>query len=100
MEFLLLLAVAFSASLYIGWPHAENEEPENGKLVILRDRRAMLLAELREFDTDLANGRITEDDRRAGRRTIGPELRDVTELLRSLGEHSAPISRARTKHSN
>ena len=92
MEWLLLLVVAIGTALYIGWPHAALDEPESDEVVTLGDRRTVLLAELRDFDADLANGRISEDDRRTGRRAIGPELRDVTERLRSLGEDTEPAS--------
>lgn len=85
MEWLLLLAVAIAAATYIGWPHVVLDESEDVEVTTLRDRRTVLLAELRDFDRDLANGRISEDDRRAGRRAVGPELREVTERLRSLG---------------
>lgn len=85
MEWVLLLAVAIVTAIYIGWPHATLDESEDDEITTLRDRRTVLLAELRDFDTDLANGRISEDDRRAGRRALGPELREITEHLRSLG---------------
>ena len=94
MEWVLLLVVAIATALYIGWPHADLDEPESDEIVTLRDRRTLLLAELREFDTDLTNGRISEDDRRAGRRALGPELRDVTERLRGLGESTEPAPAA------
>lgn len=92
MEWLLLLAVALAAALYIGWPHVALDEPESDELITLRDRRTVLLAELRDFNRDLANGRISEADRRAGRHAVAPELRDVTERLRSLGESADPTS--------
>lgn len=94
MEWLLLFAVAIAAATYIGWPHVVPDQSEDVEVTTLRDRRIVLLAELRDFDTDLANGRISEDDRRAGRRALGPELREVTERLRSLGDpdHSTPES--------
>ena len=92
MEWLLLLLVAIGAALYIGWPHADLDTPESDEIVTLRDRRAVLLTELRDFDADLANARISEDDRRAGRRALAPELRGVTERLRSLGEDTEPAS--------
>jgi hypothetical protein len=100
MEWLLLLIVSLTAALYIGWPHVDLDEPECDELVTLRDRRTVLLAELRDFDRDLANGRISEDDRRAGRRTVAPELRDVTERLRSLGESTDSAPPASPEPSN
>ncbi len=92
MEWVLLLVVAVATALYIGWPHPDLDEPEDDETATLRDRRAVLLTELRDFDADLANGRISEDDRRAGRRALAPELRDVTERLRSLDESTEPAS--------
>ena len=92
MEWLILLVVAIATALYIGWPHADLDEPDDEAIVMLRDRRTLLLAELRDFDTDLANGRISPDDRRDGRRALAPELRDVTERLRALGEAPDPTS--------
>ena len=100
MEWVLLLVVAIGTALYIGWPRVDLDEREDDEVVTLRDRRAVLLAELRDFDADLANGRITEGDRRAGRRAIGPELRDVTELLRSLGESAERAPAAPPEPSN
>jgi hypothetical protein len=52
---------------------------------LLAERR-MLLAELRELDDDLAAGRISAEDRLAGRRALAPRLRAVTETLRGRGE--------------
>ena len=72
----------------------------NWKMHLDRSQARALLAELRDFDRALANGRISEDDRRAGRRTVAPELRDVTERLRSLGESTDSAPPASPEPSN
>jgi hypothetical protein len=51
----------------------------------LEAERSRLLEELRELDDDAAAGRISRDDRQAGRRGIAPRLRAVTEALRARG---------------
>ena len=86
MEWLLLLLVAAVAATYVGWPRGSLELIDGTEADRLRDRRTELLAELDEFDADLAMGRIAEDERRSGRRAIAPELRAVTEQLRDLDE--------------
>ncbi len=91
MEWILLLAVAIATAAYIGWPHTPPEQSEDDEVATLRDRRTVLLTELRDFDTDLANGRISDEDRHAGRRALAPELREVTERLRALG-HCSPAT--------
>lgn len=90
MEWLLLLLVALVTALYIAWPRVDLDERANDEIATLHERQAVLLAELRDFDADLANGRISEDDRRSGRRALAPDLRDVTERLRLLGEFTEP----------
>ena len=52
----------------------------------LREERERLLAELRELDEDAASGRISDFERLAGRRALAPQLRAVTEALRSAGD--------------
>lgn len=86
MEWLLLLLVAAVAAAYVGWPrgNAAFLDPSEGDR--LRQRRSQLMLELSELDADLAQGRISDEDRRAGRRAVAPELRELTERLRDLGE--------------
>lgn len=84
MEWALLVLVAAAAALYVGWPAGDLELADTSEVDGLRGRREELLAELAEFDADLAMGRITEDERRSGRRAVAPELRAVTERLRDL----------------
>ena len=86
MEWALLLVVAAIAAAYVGWPRADAGLLDDTEADRLRERRLELLGELGEFDRDLAEGRISEADRRAGRHEIAPELRSVTERLRELGE--------------
>ncbi len=86
MEWALLLVVAAAAAAYVGWPRGDDGFLDASEADRLRERRSELLSELAEFDSDLATGRISEDDRRSGRRAVAPELRSVTERLRDLGE--------------
>ena len=86
MEWLLLLLVAGGAATYVGWPRGSLMLAPGSEREELRNRRAELLDELAEFDADLEMGRISEDERRSGRRAIAPELRAVTERLRDLDE--------------
>lgn len=86
MEWVLLLVIAAGAAAYVGWPRGETAFLDASIPDRLRLRRTELLAELTEFDSDLALGRISEADRQSGRRAIAPELRAVTEQLRELGE--------------
>ncbi len=79
MEWVVLLAVALAAALYIGWPTVaeRSEEPNWGD-----DRRRALLRALAELDTDLEQGRISQADRRIGRQALGAELRTLLEAGR------------------
>jgi len=86
MEWVLLLLVAAAAAAYVGWPRDEVMFADVSEADRLRQRRSELLDELAEFDSDLEQGRIAEDERRSGRRAVAPELREVTERLRTLGE--------------
>jgi hypothetical protein len=86
MEWVLLLLVAAAAAAYVGWPRDEALFTDASEADRLRQRRSELLDELAEFDSDLAQGRIAEGERRSGRRAVAPELREVTERLRALGE--------------
>lgn len=86
MEWVLLLLIAAAAAAYVGWPREGAVFVDISEADRLRERRNELLDELAEFDSDLALGRISEDERRTGRHALAPELREVTEQLRDLGE--------------
>lgn len=84
IEFVVLAALALGVAVYVAFPRRGDTtavlEPD---IEGLRERRGTLLRQLRELDEDLAAGRISGDDRRAGRRALGPSLREVTEALRA-----------------
>jgi hypothetical protein len=86
MEWILLLAVAVVAALYVAWPSNDLPLVDDSEPDRLRERRNALLKELNELNSDLGLGRISEEDQLAGRRLMAPELRSVTEQLRDLGE--------------
>ena len=91
MEWLVLLGFVAVATALIVSPmrgRAAQATPDGSAL--LADERRMLLAELQELDEDVAAGRISADDRQAGRRNLAPRLRAVTEALRSRGELAVP----------
>ena len=86
MEWVLLVAFALAAASMVALPLRTSAEPsanDNGSSAAERTR---LLAELRELDDDMAAGRISADDRQAGRRAIAPQLRAATEQLREAGD--------------
>jgi hypothetical protein len=86
MEWVVLVAITLLAAAYIAVPARPGvESPEPPVDELRRDREAMLV-ELRELDDDAAEGRISAEDRLAGRRALGPRLREVTEALRERGE--------------
>jgi hypothetical protein len=89
MEFVVLALFALGAAVAIGLPWTRPIEAAAG-IEELRARRAGLLTELAELDTDLAEGRIAPADRIAGRRALAPELRRVTEQLHALGAGREP----------
>src|SRR5690606_4105547 len=85
IEFALLLLVAAVAAAYVAFPRAE-PEPAEPDVEELRAQREELLRELRDLDEDAAAGRISPENRAAGRRALAPRLRAVTEALRERGE--------------
>lgn len=88
MEWALFAAVLLAATAYIALPRRDDEAAHDVQSAIaeLHGERAMILAALRDLDEDAKAGRITADDRAAGRRALGPSLRDVTERLRAHDE--------------
>lgn len=86
MEWVLLLVLAVVAALLVALPlRGAGTEVEGADVERLSDERALLLAELRELDDDLAADRISVGDRHAGRAALAPRLRAVTEQLREAG---------------
>ncbi len=90
MEWAILLGLALIAAVLVVLPARSAvaravDAPANDEVTRLAAERDRLLAELREFDDDAAAGRISADDRSAGRRALAPGLRAVTEALRALG---------------
>ncbi len=86
MEWAVLLAVVLLTAAYVAVPRRRDGEAPDTPIDELRRLHRELRDELRELDTDAAEGRISAQDRRAGRSAIGPRLRAVTEALRERGE--------------
>ena len=84
MEWLVLALFAFAAALLVGLPWTRPVEAPAGTRE-LEEQRERILADLAELDLDLAEGRISTNDRLEGRRALAPELRAVTEELRARG---------------
>ncbi|MDP6605474.1 MAG: hypothetical protein QF664_04340 [Dehalococcoidia bacterium] len=86
MEWVLLLVLALAAMSLVAFPlDGGGEDGEGFGIEGLSEERTLLLAELREFDDDVAAGRISDRDRREGRAALAPRLRAVTERLREAG---------------
>ena len=85
-EWLVLLAVTALAAAYIVLPAGARAEVPEDAGDALRAERGALLEMLRDLDEDAASGRISLNDRKEGRRALGPRLRAVTEALAALGE--------------
>jgi hypothetical protein len=88
MEWLVLVVLALLAAGLIALPRrSAGDGAVEAKLeqAALIEERRLLLAELRELDEDAAAGRISSDDRVAGRRALAPRLREVTEALQRAG---------------
>jgi predicted aminopeptidase len=85
VEFVVLAVVAAIVAAYIAFPRAA-APTDDADTDELHEQHRALLRQLRELDEDLAAGRISADDRAAGRRALGPPLRTVTEALRDRGE--------------
>ena len=92
MEWVLLVAFALAAASMVALPLRTGAEQSVADTASSAAERQRLLAELRELDDDMAAGRISADDRQAGRRAIAPQLRTVTEQLRDAGD--LPVERS------
>jgi len=91
IEYAVLVLVALAVAAFVALPRRGDDAVDPGPaLEALGTRRAVLLHQLRELDDDLAAGRISAADRLAGRRALGPELRDVTEALQAHDAAGAP----------
>jgi hypothetical protein len=93
MEWLVVVALALLAAVLIALPLRASRPSEAGAALeedALIEERRVLLSELRELDEDAAAGRISSDDRLAGRRALAPRLREVTEALQRAGVETAP----------
>jgi hypothetical protein len=88
MEWLVLVVLVLLAALLIALPRRTGSDAgadaEREQAALIEERR-LLLAELRELDEDAAAGRISGEDRLAGRRALAPRLRAVTEILQASG---------------
>jgi len=88
MEWLVLVVLVLLAAVLIGLPRYASTDRaarfEQEQAALMEERR-LLLAELRELDEDAAAGRISNEDRLAGRRAVAPRLRAVTEILHAAG---------------
>ncbi len=92
MEWAVILVFAAAAALAIGLAR-DPEDDAAPDLELLREQRRTLLDELRDLDEDAEAGRISAEDRQAGRRALAPRLRAVTEALRAGGDER-PVAAA------
>jgi hypothetical protein len=82
MEWLVLALFVLAASAFIALPRRDAPSPSGASDDELAAERDSLLLALRQLDEDAEAGRITAEDRLAGRRVLGPRLREATEALR------------------
>jgi hypothetical protein len=85
VEWAVIAMFAVIAAVAIGLARERDDEAAPD-LELLREQRRTLLDELRDLDEDSAAGRISPEDRLAGRRALAPRLRAVTEALREAGD--------------
>ena len=92
MEWLLLAALVVAAAAFVVLPglvrgRVADLPPTRAdqERELLAEERRVLLAELRDLDEDAAAGRISAEDRLAGRRALAPRLRALTEAMQSAG---------------
>ncbi|MSQ30991.1 MAG: hypothetical protein EXR64_03050 [Dehalococcoidia bacterium] len=90
MEWALFAAVLLAATAYIALPRRADDVARDieADVAELHAARAAILAALRDLDEDAAAGRMAAEDRAAGRRALGPALREATERLRARDEPS------------
>lgn len=89
-EWLILALFVLASSLFIALPRRQDLSPPDRSDEELRAERESLLLALRQLDEDAEAGRITAEDRLAGRRALGPRLREATEALRESDGTHAP----------
>ena len=94
VEWLVILLFAAVAAVAIGLAREAADDP-TPDLDLLREQRRTLLDELRDLDEDAEAGRISPDDRVAGRRALAPRLRAVTDALRESGDERTRAMGAR-----
>ncbi len=86
MEWAVLLAFVLLTAAYVALPRRRDGEAPEAPAEELHRLHRELLDELRNLDEDAAQGRISAQDRQAGRRAVGPRLRAAAEALRERGE--------------
>ena len=92
-----MVVFAVVAATAIGLAREHREDDVAPDLELLREQRQTLLDELRDFDEDAEAGRISAEDRLAGRRALAPRLRAVTEALREAGDERGAIEHGRER---
>ena len=90
MEWAITAVFAIIAAVAIGLAREPHDEVAPD-LELLREQRRTLLDELRDLDEDAEAGRISPEDRQAGRRALAPRLRAVTEALREAGDERPTV---------
>ena len=88
MEWAILALIALAASAFIALPRGGDALVDGAATDELAAERDNLLLALRQLDEDAEAGRITAEDRLAGRRALGPRLREATEALRDADENT------------
>jgi hypothetical protein len=86
MEWAILALIALAAGAFIAVPRRGDAIIDDAATDELAAERDNLLLALRQLDEDADAGRISAEDRLAGRRALGPRLREVTEALRDADE--------------
>jgi len=97
VEWTVIVLFAVVAAIAIGLARERRDDAVAPDLELLREQRGTLLDELRDFDEDANAGRISPEDRLAGRRALAPRLRAVTEALRDAGDERAAVETGRER---